>query len=144
MRMPIWRCSRTACWAARIERGRPIVTGSTVPGNSTKLRTGTMISASGGRSGLPPDPLSASAARGNGRSGINRRSVGGEASGLLQADHETAVDRGAPHVGVTSARQLDAALELSLRQLEPVDHRLAQRGRKNPDAGDDELAVVDR
>ena len=31
-RMPTWRCSRTACCAAAIERGRPTVTGSTMPG----------------------------------------------------------------------------------------------------------------
>jgi len=48
---PTWRCSRTACWAAAIERGRPSVSGSTTPGNSTMSRTGTMIIASGGRGG---------------------------------------------------------------------------------------------
>src|SRR5437763_5780046 len=144
MRMQIWRCSRTACWAARIERGRPIVTGKIVPGNSTKPRTGAMISASGGTLMPAADPVSASAARHRERWAIKRRSVYGELSGLLQADHETAVDRGAPYVGVMPRRQRDAALETPLRQLEPMDHRLAQRGRNRPHADDEELAIVDR
>jgi hypothetical protein len=37
--------------AAATERGRPTVIGSTNPGNSTVLRTGTIISASGGNEG---------------------------------------------------------------------------------------------
>ena len=49
IRMPTWRCSRTACWAAAIEPGRPTLIGRTMPGNSTVLRTGTMISASDGK-----------------------------------------------------------------------------------------------
>jgi hypothetical protein len=44
--MPIGRCSRTACWAAAIEVARAIVIGKMTSGNSTVLRTGTMISAS--------------------------------------------------------------------------------------------------
>ena len=40
--MPIGRCSRTACWAAAIDFGRPMVIGATMPGNSTVLRTGRM------------------------------------------------------------------------------------------------------
>ena len=46
--MPIGRCSRKACWAAAIDFGRAIVMGATTPGNSTILRTGTMIRASAG------------------------------------------------------------------------------------------------
>ena len=49
MTTPIGRSSRTACWAAAIEVGRPMAIGATIPGNSTMLRTGRMISASSGR-----------------------------------------------------------------------------------------------
>jgi hypothetical protein len=47
-RIPIGRCSRSACWAAAIDFARAIVTGAITAGNSTMLRTGTMISASEG------------------------------------------------------------------------------------------------
>ncbi len=47
-RIPIGRCSRSACCAAAIDFGRPMVMGATTPGNSTVLRTGMMISASSG------------------------------------------------------------------------------------------------
>ncbi len=36
---------------AAIDFGRPTLNGNTMPGNSTRLRTGTMISASGGSGG---------------------------------------------------------------------------------------------
>jgi hypothetical protein len=45
------RVVRFACCAAASERGRPIVIGSTTPGKSTVLRTGTMMIASGGTGG---------------------------------------------------------------------------------------------
>ena len=45
---PIGRCRRAASCAAARERSRPTVSGNTMPGNSTTLRTGTMISASSG------------------------------------------------------------------------------------------------
>src|SRR5512142_996261 len=48
IRTPICFCSRTACCAAAIDFGRPIVIGITVLGNSTMLRTGTMMIASAG------------------------------------------------------------------------------------------------
>src|SRR6185369_1116370 len=43
---PILRSARTASCAAASERSRLIATGTTVPGNSTRLRTGTMMSMS--------------------------------------------------------------------------------------------------
>ena len=42
IKMPIWRCSRTACCAAATEPGRPTVMGNTSSGNSTMLPTGTV------------------------------------------------------------------------------------------------------
>ncbi len=47
-RIPSGRCRRAASYAAARERSRPTVSGNTIPGNSTTLRTGTMISASSG------------------------------------------------------------------------------------------------
>src|SRR4029453_15737654 len=43
---PTLRSARTASCAAASERSRLIATGTTVPGNSTRLRTGTMMSMS--------------------------------------------------------------------------------------------------
>jgi hypothetical protein len=51
-RRPIGRWSRIAACAAAIDFGRPSGIGVTMPGNSTALRTGMMISASLGRAML--------------------------------------------------------------------------------------------
>src|SRR4051794_7319040 len=48
---PTLRPLRTASWAAAIDDGRPIVSGSTTPGNSSMFRTGRMIVASSGMTG---------------------------------------------------------------------------------------------
>ena len=48
---PSMRSLRTASCAAAIDGGRPIVSGSMMPGNSTVWRTGRMMSASGGSGG---------------------------------------------------------------------------------------------
>jgi hypothetical protein len=45
---PTGRCSRNACCAAAIDFGRAIVIGAMTDGNSTTLRTATMIRASDG------------------------------------------------------------------------------------------------
>jgi len=50
---PTGRLSRIAVCAATIERCRPKVIGSTVPGNSTRLRVVIRISASSGIAGTP-------------------------------------------------------------------------------------------
>src|SRR5262245_19710992 len=115
MTMPIWRCSRTACWAAATERGRPTVTGATMPGNSTILRTGTMISASAGSGGVTRACSSAMACL-----------------HFQQSDHQTAIRRRAPDVAIAAGRQPYAALEPSLRQLDAMDDGGAQLGRQRP------------
>ena len=48
---PIALSARTAACAAAIDAGRPIESGMTIPGNSTKLRTGTTMMASSGSAG---------------------------------------------------------------------------------------------
>ena len=52
---PTGRSLLTACCAAAIEPSRPMVNGRIMPGNSTRLRTGTMTSASSGRPSTPPE-----------------------------------------------------------------------------------------
>src|SRR5580704_6082115 len=125
-RMPTCRCSRMARWAAAIERGRPIVIGSTMPGNRTVLRTGTITSASGGKGGdgAVVLPLLSSAAPKKFASTTQRLR-------LLQDDQEAAVGRGSPDRTVAPGRQPHAALEPSLRELEPMDDRGLQLGRKD-------------
>src|SRR6202051_1016620 len=100
------RWSRTACWAAAIERWRPMVIGSMMPGNRTVLRTGTMISASGGRGGSgpePPLPLVSDTL------GDLVSTTGGLQ--FLQPDQQAAVGGGTPDRAVPPARKAHAALE---------------------------------
>src|SRR5215510_12215109 len=89
IRMPTWRCSRTACWAAAIDLVRPTVIGSTTPGKRTVLRTGTTINASGGSGGSEDEPLLALVSPAD-----NIRYSATIVSHFLQGDHETAVDHG--------------------------------------------------
>src|SRR6185503_2544418 len=136
MRMPTWRWSRTACWAAAIDFGRPSVIGSIRPGNSTVLRTGTMMSASGG-SGGRVEPFCA---------GSLDDSISTSAtvySRFLQRDHHQAVGDGAAHAAVATARQRQSPIEAPLRQLEAMDGCRAQFARIGARPSDDQLAVLD-
>src|SRR6478736_7268332 len=101
MMIPICRWSRSACWAAATDFGRMTATGITTPGNSTKLRTGTMMVASGGRAGSSGVRLSATA-------GLR----------LLERHGEAAVDHLDIDLIIAAGRQPDAPLEATLRQLE--------------------------
>src|SRR5271155_1269259 len=112
--MPTGFCSLTAACAASTERGRPSVIGSTVAGNSTNPRTGTMIRASGGNGGEgaalrgPSEPVVASAI-------CSLR--------FLQRYEHVAVGMRPVDGAVSSGRQMDAAFKPALRQLESVDDR---------------------
>src|SRR5919199_4431096 len=143
-RIPIWRPSRTACWAAATERCRPIEIGYTMPGNSTTLRTGTMTSASGGTlaaAASGPAPVPNSGARSNARARI--MSIVPISGGFAQADHHTAVDAAPLYGAVAARRQRHAALEAPLRQLHAVDDGVVQfRGQQTvPDH--EQHAVLD-
>src|SRR5947209_3458871 len=134
MRTPIWRCSRTACWAAAIDFARPIVIGITVFGNSTRFLTGRMMMASAGISGdgavaVVLVPVSATGAS------LVRH--------LGQRDDEAAVDVAALNVTVVARGQPQPPLEPSLRQLEAMDHGVAQLGRHAALADDDEVVALD-
>src|SRR5579871_1858706 len=128
---PIWRCSRTACCAAAIDFGRPTVTGATVFGNSTRLRTGTMMTASAGMAGKAVFTVAL----------VSTSATG--ASQLLECDDEAAVDVAALHVAVSPGRQPQAALEAALRQFEAMDFRAAELRRHAALADHDELAILD-
>src|SRR6516165_4633576 len=135
-RMPTWRWSRTACCAAAIDFGRPSVIGSTRPGNSTVLRTGTIISASGGKAGIELAPREAPSFALICCSATMR-------SYFLQRHDQTTGGSGAAHAGITASRQAQAPVKASLRQFEPMDGRGAQLLRQDAGAGDDEIAVLD-
>src|SRR5438132_6898591 len=135
--MPTCRCSRTACWAAAIERGRPIVTGSTMPGNRTILRTGTMMSASPGTGAIAAAPLAGAAACATSGSAT-------DGSNLLQRDQEATVGRGAAHRAVAARRQPHATLEAALRQLEAVDDGGLQLLRQHAGSREHQVIILDR
>src|SRR6516165_3084108 len=136
-RMPTWRWSRTACCAAAIDFGRPSVIGNTRPGNSTVLRTGTMISASGGNGGSeapPTDALSFALM-------CCSATIGAR---FLQRHDQTTGGSRAAYAGITAGRQAQAPVKASLRKFEPMDRCGAQLLRHNARAGDDEIAVLNQ
>src|SRR5579863_4696307 len=134
-RMPTWRCSRTACCAAMTDFGRPSVIGSTSPGNSTVLRTGTMMSASGGNGGSAPPPCDAPS--------FARISSATIRTHFLQRNHETAVGIGAAHPAIAPGRQRQPPEKASLGQLKAVDGSGTPLLRHDARPGDDEIAVLD-
>src|SRR5580700_966484 len=118
IRTPTGRCSRTACCAPKMERGRLTVTGITMLGKSTVLRTGTMISASGGADGVGAGALPASASD----TPWSWASTT-EGSQFLQRDNEAAVGGRTAHCAVAPRGKPHAALEAALRELKPMDDR---------------------
>src|SRR5262249_39063917 len=117
--------------------------GSTTPGNSTRARTGTMMSASADTGGklLPAgeaslfacgDPSLASAVS------ATARSI------LLQGDQHVAGSRAPADLAVAAGRQSQPAIKASLRQFEPVNDCRAPFGRQDSGAGDDKIAIFDR
>ena len=140
MRMPTCGSSRTACCAAATEAGRPTVTGSTTPGNSTDSRTGRMISAFGGRL-MPPSAAGGGAEIGSERTRRSWRlqpiDVLRLQAVLCEADHQAAIhERWRTCALVAAGRQRHAPLEAALRQLQAVDRGVAQLGRQQPESGD--------
>src|SRR5262245_29430065 len=138
IRMPTWRCSRTACWAAAIDFVRPTVIGSTTPGNSTVLRTGTMISASGGSGGSDDEPLVALVSPAD---NISNSATG--ISHFLQGNHQTAIDHRAANRAVAPARKRHATLEPPLRQFQPMDDCGRKFTRQRARPANDELTAFD-
>src|SRR5215469_15889033 len=150
-RIPTWRCSRTACWAAMIEPVRPIRTGITMPGNSTVLRTGTMMSASAGSGGklvaAPAGVLSVERVLSPGMPSSRALMITSSAtarSSFGQSDEKAAIDTAPLHVAVAARGQAKPALEPAMRQLEPMNGGGQELWRQHAGAGDQEIAVLDR
>src|SRR5215472_10170286 len=157
---PIDRFKRIAAWAAAIERWRPRVTGSTVPGNRTRLRVWTRISASDGKAGIPasacsmaPDGGAAadSAARSSRSSrGIAKflskwRDAGGvRASQLMQLHHQTSVGQVSPRNLEPGWRQFDPPLKMAMRDLQPMYPRFRQFRRQWALAADQQHSGAQR
>src|SRR5262245_28116153 len=125
---PIERRSRAADCAAAIEPSRPSAIGRIMPGKSTILRIGTMISASSGIAscGCAGGVGSPAGSRDLGSRLSRSRAMSGEPA---QCDRQAAVLQ--PTIGelILSGRKRDAPLEASVGDLQPVDDRalLAQR-----------------
>src|SRR5208337_1636101 len=135
--MPTGFCSLTALCAAITERGRARAIGSTVPGNSTMPRTGTMMCASGGNGGdcalcrfcSDEAPGAGSAIR---------------ALRLLQRDQQATVGGRSMNGAVASGGKIDTAFEAALRKLEAVDDRGLHLRRVRANPRNDQLPRVNK
>ena len=130
MRMPTWRCSRTACCAAAIDFGRPTRDRQHHAGEQhdvahrhddqrIRRQRRQLVSAPCRR-------------RRTGRSPAIVRNISASAtdrSAFCKRDQQTAIDDRAAHAAVAAGRQPQPALEAALRQLQTMDDRGAQLGR---------------
>src|ERR1700724_1780139 len=149
-----------AACAAAIVRWRPSVMGSTVPGNRTRLRVGIRISVSSGSAAIPANAVSMTPGGGAATSSLVRRSWfsrgigkilefgsiarGARPSNLVQLQFQTAVRQVAAGNLEPSGRQLDPALEMPLRYLQPVNPGVPHLERQRPFAADDQDAGAER
>src|SRR5262245_10956647 len=127
---PIGRWARAASCAAAMVRTRPRLSGTTTPGNSTTLRTGTMMIASSGI-GLISVPLSTVEGPGVGvRGGCSERAWLGcwsvlillvRSGQLTQRERQAAIGKLAAADLKPARRQVDATLEASVGDLEAPD-----------------------
>src|ERR687892_1574243 len=154
--VPSGRWVRAASWAAAMVRIRPRLSGTTTPGNSTTLRTGTMTIASSGIGGMSV-PRSATAASADpapraswARAWLVSCSliwsvvISAIRSGqLAQRQQQAAVGKLAAADLEPAGRQLDVALEPSIRDLEAPDHRAPGLAGHRPHGADDQRAAVD-
>src|SRR5689334_16228483 len=112
--------------------------GATIPGNSTVLRTATMMSAStgsGGKEGVPSAGTSSTEAC------VSLSAT--RSSRLLQCNQQATIDGSAMDRAVISGGQRQAAMEPSLRQLEPVNGRRTKLARQKAGSADDQMAILD-
>ena len=138
-RMPSGRCRRAASYAAARERSRPTVSGNTIPGNSTTLRTGTMISASSGsaRDGLAPSGRALGrAGAGAGRRVGAQRVVGRcdrrfvhdvPSATLAQPQDQATIPDFARAVSSRASGKRNAPLEIAIRNLQPPQRARRRR-----------------
>src|SRR5918996_3251950 len=151
---PSGRCARAASWAAAIVRTRPRLSGTTTPGNSTTLRTGTTMIASSGIGGMSLS-RSATAASGDpapraswARAWLVSCSLiwsvvisAIRSAQLEQRQQQAAVGEFAAADLEPAGRQLDVALEESVGDLEAPDHRGPGLAGHRPHGGHDQRAA---
>src|SRR5436309_7404160 len=123
-RMPIGRFAFAAAWAAAIEASRPSAIGRIMPGKSTILRTGRMMSASSGSATIPSvadwDAAALAFSPGGFRSLLSR-------SKFISSPHPSQIERQAAvrkapiNELVPAGRQGDAALEAAIGNFESVN-----------------------
>src|SRR6202020_1399138 len=112
--------------------GRPKVIGSTRPGNSTVLRTGTMINASAGNGGKAPPPVPSFA---------NTSTSATSSPHFLQCNHQAPGSGGAAPRAVAAGRQPEPPVEPPLRQFEPMDDGRGEFRRQDAGSRGPEIAV---
>src|SRR5262245_51532538 len=144
---PTLRSARTASCAAASERSRLIATGTTVPGNSTRLRTGTMMSMSSEMVTFSAVVVTSSFAS---ESFIAAPLViwSKEAKALSSSALDEAQDQAS--VRVTSLRQLvvvprrqrEAPLEAPIGNLQPMQRRGVSLHRQGTHGRDHDQAAL--
>src|SRR4029453_2918159 len=151
---PSGRCCRAASCAAARERSRPIVIGSTTPGNNTTFRPGNMTSASSGngrevRSAFvcAEDALGGTTcAASSTLTGILSASPFINLSLFFSSIGLTHDQPQAPFYRFTAdglqplLRQRNAPLEITMRNLQPPDRAIMILHRQAPFGGDHETA----
>src|SRR5918994_2297294 len=116
---PTLRSARTASCAAASERSRLIATGTTVPGNSTRLRTGTMMSMSSETveaTALATSSLSSSES-------FIESFIRGLRSAQREAQDQASIRVTSFRQLVTPRRQRDAPFEAPIWNLQPMQSR---------------------
>src|SRR5215471_16859144 len=140
---PIERRSLAAACAAAIEPSRPSAIGRIMPGKSTILRIGTMISASSGIAacGCAGGAASPAGSRGLGSRLSRSRAMSGEPA---QCDRQAAALQ--PTIGelILPGRKRDAPLEASVGDLQPVNDRAPLLQREGALAADHHRSRLER
>src|SRR3954470_2301629 len=133
---PIDFSVRRASWAAAIEAGRPMASGSIMPGNRTAWRTGKMMSAScgSGRGCVSPESVFCCSAT----SAISTSAFPD------QAQDKTPAHEFRPLEFEPTCRQPDSAFEAAIRNLQAVDRRAPCHRRQDPRSGDGQFICVER
>src|SRR5829696_2903887 len=110
-----------------------------MPGKSTILRTGRMMSASPGSGTACVVPCDCGGVLLFGGRGpvLSSKTMGASSSQLREAEYETTI-HSEPAGGIAPRREGNAALEASLRKLKAVDHRAPQFRRQHAAPCDNE------
>src|SRR5215472_14848462 len=140
---PIERRSLAADCAAAIEPSRPSAIGRIMPGKSTILRTGTMISASSGIAscGCADGAASPAGSLALGSRLSRSRAMSGEPA---QCDRQAAVRKETIGELILPGRKRDAPLEASVGDLQPVNDRAPLLQREGALAADHHRSRLER